>query len=71
MQALAEYDSSDGEGDTEQANPDIDPEKASEVLSRLKDKFPLNSAPYVPVRVSINWNHTALIIILLMLIHAT
>ena len=56
MQALAEYDSSDGEGDAAQVNPDIDPEKAPEVLARLKDKFPLNSAPYVPVRVSINWS---------------
>lgn len=54
MEALTAYDSSDGEGGEDLVASDIDPSKASEVLARLQDKFPLNSAPHVPVRVSIN-----------------
>ena len=50
MEALYAYDSSDGEEGSET----IDPEKSSEVVAKLKEKFPLNSAPHVPVRVSIN-----------------
>lgn len=52
MEALSHYDSSDGEEEegagTEQL--DIDPTK---MAAKLKD---LNSAPHVPIRVSINWD---------------
>lgn len=56
------YDSDAGSGAEEEekphqeiekdAIPPIDVEESSSVLSRLKEKFPLNSAPPVPVRVS-------------------
>ena len=36
----------------DEATP-INVEESSSVLSRLKEKFPLNSAPAVPIRVSI------------------
>lgn len=61
MEGLTVYanssdDEETGDGNEGQATPnttsDIDPSKASEVIARQKDKFPLNSAPYVPFRVS-------------------
>ena len=63
MDALsAAYDSDAGSGAEEEEKPHqetekeailpIDVEESSSVLSRLKEKFPLNSAPAVPVRVS-------------------
>ena len=64
MDALtAAYDSnssaSGGEGDegtVQETHKDevatLDTEESSVILSRLKEKFPLNSAPSVPVRVS-------------------
>lgn len=54
MEAITAYDSSDGEEGTEHSTTDLDTLKAAELLAKLKDKLPLNSAPYVPVRVSIN-----------------
>ena len=54
MDALAAYGSSDeGSGPEETHDePSIDPEESSSVLHELKEKFPLNSAPSVPKRVS-------------------
>jgi hypothetical protein len=59
MDALtAAYDSnsSGGEGDEgsvqETRKDEVDAGESSVILSRLKEKFPLNSAPSVPVRVS-------------------
>lgn len=54
MDALAAYGSSDegsGPEDTH-GEPSIDPEESSSVLHKLKEKFPLDSAPSVPKRVS-------------------
>lgn len=49
METLAAYSSvSDEEGGEESV---IDPSKTSEVIAKLKEKFPLDSAPHVPVRV--------------------
>jgi hypothetical protein len=57
MDALTAYSSDEegggGEGEV-QSTPSIDPTKASEVITKLKERFPLNSAPHVPVRVSSN-----------------
>ena len=53
MEALTAYDSGDEEG-ADQKTPDLDVKKSSEVISKLKERFPLNSAPNVPIRVSIN-----------------
>ena len=54
MEALSSaYDSSDGE-ESGEGSVDIDPTKTSEVVAKLKQKFPLNSAPHVPIRVSTN-----------------
>ncbi len=51
------YDSSDGEDDSkDQVIPEIDPQISSRVISELKEKFPLNSAPQVPIKVSTNKN---------------
>lgn len=47
MEALSHYDSSDGEDEGEVEQLDIDPAK---MAAKLKG---LNSAPHVPVRVSI------------------
>lgn len=49
MEGLAAYDSNSDEEDN-----DIDPEKSHEVIATLKNKFPLDSAPAVPLRVSFN-----------------
>lgn len=58
MDALTTYESG-GEGEEEPVQEsrkdEVAPlimEESSSVLSRLKEKFPLNSAPDVPVRVS-------------------
>lgn len=63
MDALsAAYDTDSGaeEGDEEpvqetrkEEGVSINAEESSSVLSRLKEKFPLNSAPSVPVRVGV------------------
>lgn len=54
MDALAAYSSSDeGSGPEETHDePSINPEESSSVIHKLKEKFPLNSAPSVPKRVS-------------------
>lgn len=57
MEALTAYSSDEEEIRSEsedQIAPNIDPSKASEVIAKLKERFPLNSAPHVPVRVSFN-----------------
>ena len=56
MEALTAYSSDEeaGGGGEDQTTPPIDPAKASEVIAKLKERFPLNSAPHVPVRVSFN-----------------
>ena len=65
MDALTAYDSNSSggeegerdEGPAQETGEDeaasLDPEESSSILSRLKEKFPLNSAPSVPVRVSL------------------
>ena len=58
MDALSTaYDSNGSSGEETAQKKDeilpIDVEESSSVLSRLKEKFPLNSAPAVPIRVSI------------------
>lgn len=59
MDALVAYDSSDEDApaeDREQAEASaIDPAQSKTILSKLKEKFPMNSAPYVPNRVSMWW----------------
>ena len=57
MDALtAAYDSGDEETAIKEPDNDetvsVDTEESSNILSRLKERFPLNSAPSVPVRVS-------------------
>ena len=61
MDALTAYDSnsSGGEEEVEAAREtekdevaSFNTEESSTILSRLKEKFPLNSAPSVPIRVS-------------------
>ena len=34
----------------------LDPNESHDVFSKLKEKFPLNSAPTVPVRVRFCWS---------------
>ena len=54
MEALATYSSvSDEEGGEESPTAVIDPSKTSEVIAKLKEKFPLDSAPHVPIRVRV------------------
>ena len=74
MDAITAYDSSDEEDHSaseelqrQSEAPDIDHAESSNVLSQLKERFPLNSAPNVPSRVrnydlvGINWsNHPSL-----------
>lgn len=52
MEALTAYSSEEEDGGDQQT-PDIDPTKSTEVLAKLKERFPLDSAPAVPIRVSI------------------
>ena len=57
MDALTSaYDSGDEETAIKEPDNDetvsIDTDESSNILSRLKERFPLNSAPSVPVRVS-------------------
>ena len=54
MEALTEYSSSDEEGERDHKPVEIDPEESAKVVSRLKEKFPLNSAPTVLGKVGIN-----------------
>ena len=53
MDALAAYDSSGEEDEPREQEeaPPIDPAESSSVLSKLSEKFLLNSAPTVPIRV--------------------
>jgi len=54
MDGLVAYDSSEGEGEEQQEEEEasaLDPEESSSVFLGLKEKFPLNSAPSVPVKV--------------------
>lgn len=55
MEALTAYSSDEDEskgGNNESQTPEIDPTRTSEVVAKLKEKFPLDSAPHVPIRVS-------------------
>lgn len=54
MDALTAYSSSDEEGDKDQKDTEIDPDESVKVVSRLKERFPLNSAPTVLGKVGIN-----------------
>ena len=51
MDALTAYSSSDEDDDK---TPEIDPHESAKVVSRLKERFPLNSAPAVLGKVGIN-----------------
>ena len=52
MDGLTAYVSSDEEETTDQQTPEINPLKSAAILEKLKKKFPLDSAPHVPIRVS-------------------
>ena len=54
MDALAVYGSSGSSSSSDEEEPPIDPTKSASVLSKLKEKFSLKSAPNVPNRVSNN-----------------
>lgn len=56
MEALTAYSSDEEEtrGGDESQSIKVDPTKAAEVIAKLKERLPLNSAPHVPVRVSFN-----------------
>ena len=63
LSAAYDSDGSSGEETSQQKDelPPIDAEESSSVLSRLKERFPFNSAPAVPIRVRkhpmrVNWN---------------
>ena len=60
MDALVAYDSSGEEDSTVEKRgdetPSIDPEESASILSKLKEKFSLESAPNVPNKVGNNWN---------------
>lgn len=61
MEALTAYSSSDEEGDRLQKSEEIDPKESAKTVSRLKEKFPLNSAPTVLGKVGINWKFIPLL----------
>ena len=52
MEGLAVYDSS-GDEDARASDPEeqADPEQSVTVVSKLKERIPIESAPYVPVKV--------------------
>lgn len=52
MDGLAEYTSSDEEGSKDQPTLQINHLESADVVEKLKKKFPLESAPHVPIRVS-------------------
>ena len=54
MDALTAYSSSEDEEDKNKT--EIDPTESAKVVTKLKERFPLNSAPVVLGRVGINWN---------------
>ena len=54
MDALTAYSSSDEEEERKQERVEIDPDESAKVVSKLKERFPLNSAPTVLGKVSIN-----------------
>ena len=54
MDALTAYSSSDEEDEKSQKPVEINPDESAKVVSKLKERFPLNSAPTVLGKVSIN-----------------
>ena len=54
MDALTAYSSSDEEDERSQNSVEINPDESSKVVSMLKERFPLNSAPTVLGKVGIN-----------------
>ena len=54
MEELTAYGSGEEDDGDDQKTPKIDPKQSVEVLAKLKERFPLDSAPAVPIRVSIN-----------------
>ena len=54
MDSLTAYSSSDEEGERGNKPAEIDPEESAKIVSKLKEKFPLNSAPTVVGKVGIN-----------------
>ena len=54
MDSLTAYSSSEDEDDKNQT--EIDPSESTKVVSKLKERFPLNSAPVVLGKVGIIWN---------------
>lgn len=56
MDAITAYSSSDEEDDGSQKSTEIDPNESFKVVSKLKERFPLNSAPTILGKVCINWN---------------
>lgn len=62
MDALAVYDSSGEEDNAEAPQKEeealtLDPKESADIIFRLKEKFPLNSAPTVPIRVRVSWSY--------------
>ena len=54
MDALIAYSSSDEEDEKSQKPVEINPDESAKVVSKLKERFPLNSAPTVLGKVGIN-----------------
>lgn len=54
MDALTAYSSSDEEDEKSQKIVEINPDESTKVVSKLKERFPLNSAPTVLGKVSFN-----------------
>lgn len=54
MDSINAYDSSDGEDVHDPKVTDLSPSESANIVSELQGRFPLNSAPYVPVKVDIN-----------------
>ena len=52
MEGLTAYASSDEEETTDKQVPEINTLESADILEKLKKKFPLDSAPHVPIRVS-------------------
>ena len=48
------YDSSDGEDVEGPKVTDLSPAESASIVLELQERFPLNSAPYVPIKVEIN-----------------
>lgn len=54
MDALTAYSSSDEEDERSHKPVEINPDESAKVVSMLKERFPLNSAPTVLGKVGIN-----------------